>query len=61
MVRRPGSKKSKSTRKSEIEKLKEELKEKDKTIEEHITRLKYLQADFENYKKAVERDKQHIV
>lgn len=61
MVRRPGSKKSKSTRKSETEKLKEELKEKDKTIEEYITQLKYLQADFENYKKAVEREKQHIV
>jgi molecular chaperone GrpE len=61
MVKRPGSKKGKSTRKPEIDKLKEELKEKDKTIEEHVTQLKYLQADFENYKKAVEREKERIV
>jgi molecular chaperone GrpE len=56
-----GSKKSKGARKSEIEKLKEELKEKDKTIEEYLSQLKYLQADFENYKKAVDREKEHVV
>ncbi len=56
-----GQKKSKGKRKGEIEKLKEQLKEKDKTIEEHISRLKYLQADFENYKKAVDREKAHVV
>ena len=56
-----GQKKSKGKRKGEIEKLKEQLKDKDKTIEEHISRLKYLQADFENYKKAVDREKAHVV
>lgn len=55
-----GSKKSRGTRKS-IKKLKEELEEKDKTIEEYLSRLKYLQADFENYKKAVVREKESIV
>jgi molecular chaperone GrpE len=54
-------KKSKSIKKSEIEKLKRELEEKDKTIEEHLNQLKYLQADFENYKKAVDREKAHVV
>ena len=56
-----GPKKSKSIKKSEIEKLKGELKEKDKVIEEHTSRHKYLQADFENYKKAVDREKAHVV
>jgi molecular chaperone GrpE len=61
MVGGTGQKKSKGTRKGEIEKLKKELKEKDKTIEEHLSQLKYLQADFENYKKAVDREKANIV
>lgn len=61
MVGKPRSKKSKSTRKSEVDKLKQELEEKDETIDEHLSRLKYMQADFENYKKAVEREKAHIV
>ena len=40
----------------EIEKLQEELKmEKDKSIE-YLNRLKYLQADFENYRKRVEKE-----
>ncbi len=61
MVKSSGPKKGKEAKKSRIDMLKEELAEKDKTIEEHISQLKYLQADFENYKKAVEREKQHIV
>jgi molecular chaperone GrpE len=61
MVGGTGQKKSKGTRKSEIEKLKEKLKEKDKAIEEYLSQLKYLQADFENYKKAVDREKAHTV
>lgn len=56
-----GQKKSKGKRKGELQKLKKELEEKDKTIEEHTSRLKYIQADFENYKKAVDREKAHVV
>ncbi len=56
----PKNKESKGSRKS-VEKLKDELKEKDKTIEEYISRLKYLQADFENSKKAIEREKESLV
>jgi len=56
-----GPKKSKSKEKSEVENLKEQLEEKDKTIEENLSSHKYLQADFENYKKAVDREKAHFV
>lgn len=60
MTKNSGSKKGKSAKKP-IDKLKEELKERDKTIEECSSRLKYLQADFENYKKAVDREKESIM
>ncbi len=56
----PKNKDGKGSRKS-VEKLKDELKEKDRTIEEYISRLKYLQADFENSKKAIEREKESLV
>ncbi len=61
MAKSSGPGKSRGTRKTKIDKLNEELKEKDKTIEEYLSRLKYLQADFENYKKAVGREKESIV
>jgi molecular chaperone GrpE len=54
-------KKSKAGSKGEIDRLKHELEEKDRTIEERVSQLKYLQADFENYKKAVDREKAHVV
>jgi molecular chaperone GrpE len=40
----------------EVESLKEELKKERKTSEEYLNKLKYLQADFENYKKRVTRE-----
>lgn len=54
-------KKNEGTTKSKIAALKKELVERDKTIEEHISQIKYLQADFENYKKAFERERESIV
>ena len=40
----------------EVESLKGELEKERKTSEEHLNKLKYLQADFENYKKRVNRE-----
>lgn len=40
----------------EVESLKEELEKERKTSEEYLNKLKYLQADFENYKKRVSRE-----
>ena len=36
---------------TEIESLKNELEEKTKLADDYLSQLKYLQADFENYKK----------
>ncbi|MFH1774252.1 MAG: nucleotide exchange factor GrpE [Methanobacteriota archaeon] len=41
--------------------LKKKLEEKDKLAEEYLSRLKYLQADFENYKKMAAREKEEFV
>ena len=42
----------------EAEALPNELDEKTKLAEEYLSRLKYLQADFENYKKMVARERE---
>ncbi len=44
-----------------IRDLKGELAEKQKLAEEYLTRLKYTQADFENYKKAMDRENEKII
>jgi molecular chaperone GrpE len=41
--------------------LKKELKEKTKLAEDYLNRLKYLQADFENYKKRVAKEREEFV
>ncbi|MEA2051821.1 MAG: nucleotide exchange factor GrpE [Euryarchaeota archaeon] len=43
---------------TEVESLKNELDEKTKLADEYLSRLKYLQADFENYKKMVARERE---
>ena len=43
-----------------ISDLKKELKEKNKQIEEYMTRIKYLQADFDNLEKRVAKEKEEI-
>jgi len=40
-----------------LDTLKEKLEEKTKLADEYLSRLKYLQADFENYKKMETRDR----
>ena len=42
---------------TELDTLKKELEEKTKLADEYLSRLKYLQADFENYKKMEARDR----
>jgi molecular chaperone GrpE len=42
---------------SELNTLRKELEEKTKLADEYLSRLKYLQADFENYKKMEERER----
>ena len=44
-----------------IKKLKEDLEEKTKLSEERLNQLKYLQADFENYKKRFEKERDNII
>ena len=43
---------------TEVESLRNELDEKTKLADEYLSRLKYLQADFENYKKMVARERE---
>ena len=42
---------------TELDTLQEKLEEKTKLADEYLSRLKYLQADFENYKKMAARDR----
>jgi molecular chaperone GrpE len=43
---------------TEVEPLKKELDEKTKLADDYLSRLKYLQADFENYKRMVARERE---
>ncbi len=45
----------------QIELLEKSLEEERKRADDYLNRLKYLQADFENYKKRVEREKSEII
>jgi len=49
------------SKKKEVATLKKELEEKNKLAEDYLSRLKYLQADFENYKKIAAREKEEFV
>jgi len=44
-----------------IEKLQKELDEKTKLVEEKFNQLKHLQADFDNYRKNFEKEKEKII
>jgi molecular chaperone GrpE len=46
---------------TETEKLKKELEEAKKLSEERLSQLKYLQADFDNYRKQFEKEREQIV
>jgi len=43
---------------TEVDTLKKELEEKTKLADDYLSQLKYLQADFENYKKTVARERE---
>ena len=51
-----GEKKGRKT----LSDLKKELKEKNRQIKEYETRIKYLQADFDNFEKRVVKEKEEI-
>jgi|Deesub1362A_J573_1020465.scaffolds.fasta_scaffold00131_74 molecular chaperone GrpE len=55
---RPSDKKSLE---KEIEKIKAKLEETEKAAEDYLTKLKYLQAEFENYKKMADREREKII
>lgn len=46
---------------TEIERLKQDLTAKTALADDYLSRLKYLQADFENYKKMVAREREQYV
>ncbi|MEM0465303.1 MAG: nucleotide exchange factor GrpE [Candidatus Pacearchaeota archaeon] len=46
---------------ADIDKLKKELEETKKLAEERLNQLKYFQADFENYRKQFDKEKQQII
>jgi molecular chaperone GrpE len=46
---------------NEIVRLQEALTEQKRSSEEHLNRLKYLQADFDNYRKKFDREKEMII
>ena len=48
----------KKEEKKEIERLKQQLAEEQQKTQEYLTRLKYLQADFENYRRRIEKEVQ---
>lgn len=45
----------------EIVRLRRELDEVRKLAEERLTRLQYLQADFDNYRKSLEREREQVI
>ena len=45
----------------EIAQLRRELDEARKLAEERLTRLQYLQADFDNYRKSLEREREQVI
>jgi len=47
--------------KEEIRELKRQLVESNKLAEERLNQLKYLQADFDNYRKQFEKEKEQII
>ncbi|MFQ5871748.1 MAG: nucleotide exchange factor GrpE [Candidatus Geothermarchaeales archaeon] len=47
--------------KEDLKALREQLMEKDGKLEEYLSRLRYLQADFENYRKRAEKEREEQV
>ena len=52
--------KKKQSKSSKMKRLEEELSREHEKVSEYLTRLKYLQADFENYRKRMNKEIQNI-
>jgi len=61
MTSNTAQKLTKKELKEKVENLQKELEEKTKLAEERLNQLKYLQADFENYRKNFEKEKEKII
>lgn len=61
MERESGQKLTKKKLQENIKKLQKDLEEKTKLAEERLNQLMYLQADFENYKKKFEKERENII
>ncbi len=61
MVKKISQKASEKQLQEKIKKLRKELEEKTDLAEERFTQLKYLQADFENYRKKFEKERENII
>ncbi len=61
MVSEAFRKTTKKELQEKIENLQKELEEKTKLAEERLNQLKYLQADFDNYRKKFEKEKEKII
>lgn len=60
-VKMGATKPKKADLEEKLKTIKKELEEKEKTANEYLERLRYLQAEFENYRKGVEREKENII
>jgi molecular chaperone GrpE len=56
-----GPEKEQKDPQKEIERLQEALTEQKRSTEEQLNRLKYLQADFDNYRKKFDREKEMVI
>jgi len=61
MTSQSNQKLTKKQLQEKIENLEKELNEKTKLAEERLNQLKYLQADFDNYRKNFEKEKEKII
>jgi len=58
---KPEVSQKRETKKEKIIELENKLKEKTKLAEQYLTQLKYLQADFDNFRKKSEKQKENII
>ncbi|MFQ5531999.1 MAG: nucleotide exchange factor GrpE, partial [Candidatus Nanoarchaeia archaeon] len=61
MTSNNAQKSAKNDLQEKIEKLQKDLEERTKLAEERLSQLKYLQADFDNYRKNFEKEKEKII
>ena len=52
---------TRDAKKNELQELRKELEEQKKLAEDRLNKLKYLHADFDNYRKKFEKEKENII